>query len=233
VEVRPADDLVREPWVLAVVPKWRTVDAGGTETGRQRDTDGRGGIPFVLAAEMHVGFCIAADHRHRLRAGRAHVDQLSVERLGDGQGLGRGVRAAHHQTQAARRSLAAHRRRRGGHHHVQRRQRHRSRDRFTVDDQRDVDCPIGPSGLAELSRPVERVHDPDSARAEPFLVVDPFLGEDGVVGTLLGEQSHEQFMCDPIPLVAKALRVPETDLLAQRHQRPSRSHRREAGELVV
>src|ERR1700684_2857753 len=73
VQIGPADNLVGEPRILAVVAKWRAVDAGGSKAGRQGDTDGGGGIPFVLTAEMHVRLRIAAYHRHRLRTGRAHV----------------------------------------------------------------------------------------------------------------------------------------------------------------
>ena len=54
--------------------------------------------------------------------------------------------------------------------------------------------PVRPSLLAKLASAVERVDDPDTPGAEPSLVVDAFLREHRVIGTLLREQLHQQLV---------------------------------------
>ena len=46
-----------------------------------------------------------------------------------------------------------------------------------------VDSPVGAARLAELPGPVERVDDPDPARAQTRRVVGALLGEHDVAGT--------------------------------------------------
>ena len=54
--------------------------------GGQRDGCGRGGVPLVHAAVVHVDVGVAGDDCHRLRAGRAEAHGVGVERVGDDDG---------------------------------------------------------------------------------------------------------------------------------------------------
>ena len=47
------------------------------------DGDRRARVPLVLAAGVGVDVGLAADDGHGLGAGRAHLDQLAVELLGE------------------------------------------------------------------------------------------------------------------------------------------------------
>ena len=53
-QVGPADDLVWQPGILAVVAKRGAIDARGTEPGGKRDAHRRGGVPFVLSTNVDI-----------------------------------------------------------------------------------------------------------------------------------------------------------------------------------
>ena len=61
-------------------------------------------------------------------------------------------------------------------------QRHGSGDEVVVLPERDVHRPVGAAGLAELAGAVERIDDPDPPAVEAPGVLEPFLGQHGVVG---------------------------------------------------
>jgi len=58
-----------------------------------------------------------------------------------------------------------------------RRQCHGTGDQVAEVPQRDVHGPIVTVELRELTRPIERIHDPDPLIGQPSRVVDPFLRE--------------------------------------------------------
>jgi hypothetical protein len=57
-----------------------------------------------------------------------------------------------------------------------------------------VDGPVGSAGVAELAGAVERVDYPHSVGGQAGLVVNPLLGEDGVVWALPGQFGHEELV---------------------------------------
>ncbi len=67
----------------------------------------------------------------------------------------------------------------------------RTGDEVAVLPERDVDGPVRPRDLGELTGAVERVDDPDPPGEEPPRVVGGLLGEDGVAGRVLGEEPGE------------------------------------------
>ena len=140
------------------------VDPGGVQPGGPRDRDRRGRVPLVLAAAVHVGVDLAADHRGDLGPGRAHRDQVGAQLLGQRRGQRRRPGAADHEPGPAR-----HRRRRA--RPARRcsapcpgpaaRPRPRSARRApTAPRARPSRC----GQLAELAGAVQRVDDPDPAR---------------------------------------------------------------------
>jgi hypothetical protein len=70
-----------------------------------------------------------------------------------------------------------------------------------------VHCPVRPVRLAELAGAVERVDDPDPARAESLGGVLPLLGQHLVGRTALCEFGDEQFVRAAVALLAEHVRV--------------------------
>jgi hypothetical protein len=62
-----------------------------------------------------------------------------------------------------------------------------------------VDCPVVTGRLAELTRPVERVDDPDSIAREPHQVVGRLLTQDGVIGPVQGQEVRERTLTRLVP----------------------------------
>ena len=57
-----------------------------------------------------------------------------------------------------------------------------------------MDGPVGSSRLAELAGAVERVDDPYPVGGQPCLVVEAFLGKDGVGGAFPGQLGHQELV---------------------------------------
>ncbi len=65
---------------------------------------------------------------------------------------------------------------------------------FFVDDECNVHRPVGARHLGEFAGAVERVDDPGALGVEPGKVVLAFLAKHRIVGPLLGESAHQQFV---------------------------------------
>ena len=74
------------------------------------------------------------------------------------------------------------------------RQRNGTSHRCFVDNERNVHRPVGARHLGEFAGAVERVNDPGALGVEPGKVVLAFLAKHRIVGPLLGESAHQQFV---------------------------------------
>ena len=83
------------------------------------------------------------------------------------------------------------RRRLGSKDEIAGREGHRGGDGKPVDDECHVDRPIRPSHLAELSRAIERVDDPNAAAIQAVEIIFSFFGENRVGGVRLAERPQQ------------------------------------------
>jgi hypothetical protein len=70
-----------------------------------------------------------------------------------------------------------------------------------------VDGPVASARLAELAGAVEGVDDPYPVGGQAGLVVDAFLGEDGVTWPLPGQLGHQKLVGLPVSGVPQGIRV--------------------------
>jgi hypothetical protein len=84
---------------------------------------------------------------------------------------------------------------------------HRPGDRFAGGHERDMNSPVGASGLAELPRSVEGVDDPDASTVEPAGVWRRLFGEPRIVWELCGERGNEELVRATVALCSQHVRV--------------------------
>jgi hypothetical protein len=70
-----------------------------------------------------------------------------------------------------------------------------------------VDGPVASARLAELAGSVEGVDDPYPVGGQAGLVVDAFLGEDGITWPLPGQLGHQELVRLPVPGVPQGVGV--------------------------
>ena len=106
------------------------------------------------------------------------------------------------------------RRLRRGEHHLERRQRDGTDHGLPADGHGDVDGPVGARHLAELTRAVERVDDPEPA--VPRHVLEPLLGAHVVVGIQPVQLAHQEVVGQSVPGGTDVGRSPGSPLSSTR-----------------
>ncbi len=164
-ELLAADEEIREPRVGAVVDERRSVEASDVKSGRHRHSGGRGAVPLVLAAGVHVDVGVAAHDRHGLGACGSERDDVHAQAVRDHhRGSVRRAAATGDHTEVAtvdrwgiRRRIA------GAVHHTDCRSRTPTTGSPRTASAMCTAQSLRPR-LAELVRAVQRVDDPHNRR---------------------------------------------------------------------
>ena len=203
-ELRPADDEVGEPRVVAVVLQCGPVEPRRVQPRGRGHHGGCGGVPLVLTARVHVGVDLAVDDRHRLRARRAHAHELGAERVRDAVRRRGRARSAHHDAGRPTVRRGNDGWRAGAEHAVLRGEGDGTGDEASAAlPQRDVHGPVGAAALGELAGAVERIDDPHPGRVDPSPVVDRLLREHEVVGVLVAQELEQATVREHVRGVAE------------------------------
>ncbi len=94
-----------------------------------------------------------------------------------------------------------------------------------------VDGPVGTARLTELPGAVQRVEDPDPARAQARGVVGAFFGEHHVTGAPVRQLPGEELVRLPVARPAQHVRIPAVS--PQLDQAPARPLGQVTGERVI
>src|SRR6266545_5605364 len=210
-EVGPTHEEIGEPGVRLVVAEGAAVEARGVEAGGGCDGDGGGAVPLVLAAGVGVDVGGAGDDGHGLGPGGAHRHQLGVELGGEGGGVLGGTCAADEQADRPAARCWGGGRGGGGERGTSGREGDGAGGEAAALDEGDVDGPVGAVAFTELAGAVEGVDDPHPVGVEAGGGVDGLLGEDGVVGAVLGEAGEEQLVGAAVAFVLERLALESLD----------------------
>ena len=234
-QLGPAHDQVRKRDVLLVVLQLRAVDTGAEQSGGACHRHGSGIVPLVLTTSVDVGVSDVASHREDLHARRPHGHQVRADLLGERLNEGRWTGSGHRDSRSGRCAGGYDRRGAGVESFTERRLGDRTGHQFAVLPEGDMHGPVVARRLGELSGAVERVHDPDPAGGQSgcrvCAALQGLLGQYGVFGTLLSQQSHQEFVSGTITGVLERLALEA--LFANREQLSAGGGRQPRGQLMI